>query len=179
MKIEVNTRGSKEFYDEMLFVVTYCKKILENPHKKAWRYTNYLLMYMSICVIMCGAFVALQFMDNEWYYLVMIGAFVLLFFFIVVLFANVKKRIKMYMDDKSDKVIEVTEDCISYSSDTMNLKMNKEDIGVIVINKYSICVLPKEMNKYAISICNDYLVEFLKATSENGYDKLVVDNRKK
>jgi len=178
MKIEVKTRGSKEFYDEMLFVITYCKKYLKNPKTKAWQYTKYMYLFMAISVIMCAAFIALYVMDNDWYSLVMIGAFILMFFFTLILLVTVKKRIKMYMDDKSDKTIDVTEEYISYASDTMSLKMNKDDIGVIVINKYSICILPKQLNSYAISISMDYIDEFLKGASENGYSNMIVDNRK-
>ncbi len=177
MIIEVKTRGSKEFYDEMLYVITYCKKFLKNPKKKAWQYTKFLYIYMGLSLAMLGAFIVLYTLDREWYSSVLIGAFLLCFFFVLILFFTVTKRIKMYMNDKSDKTIEITNECISYSSDTMNLKMNKDDIGVIVINKYSICVLPKQLNSYAISISMDYLDEFLKGTNENGYSNMVVDNR--
>ena len=179
MKIEVKKRGSKEFYDEMLYVISYCKKFIKKPNQKAWRYTNYLYMFMVISVIMCGIFVAMYLLDNKWYNMVMTGAFLLAFFFTLILLVTVKKRIKMYMDDNSDKIIEITKECIDYSSDTMNLKMNKEDISYIVINKYSICILPKELNKYAISISHDYLEDFLKGAKEEGYESIIVDNRKK
>ena len=173
MKIEVKKRGSKEFYDEMLYVITYYKKFIKNPRKKAWRYTNYLSLFLIISLSMCGAFVAMYMMDKEWYSLVMVGAFLLMFFFIIVFLVTVKKRIKMYMDDKSDKIIDITKECINYGSDTMNLKMNKEEIAAIVINKYSICVLPKELNKYAISISKDYLDEFLKGAKEEGDESIL------
>jgi len=178
MKFEVKTRGSKEFYDEMLYIVTYCKKFIKNPKKRAWQYTKYLCLYMLISIIMCGGFTALYLMNKDWYCLVMVGAFVILFFFTLVLYITIKKRIKMYLDDKSDKTIEINEKCINYSSDTMNLKMNKEDISVIIISKNSICILPKQLNKYAISISMDYLDEFLKGASENGYDEIIVNNNK-
>ncbi len=178
MKIEVKTRGSKEFYDEMLYVITYWKKFVKNPKKKAWQYSKYLCLFMVVSALMCGAFVALYLTDGDWYSLVMIGAFVILFLFTLSLFIAVKKRIKIYLDDKSDKTIDINENCISYSSDTMNLKMNKEDISVIIINNNSICILPKQLDKFAISISMDYLDEFLKGTSENEYDSIIVNNDK-
>ncbi len=178
MRIEVKTRGTKEFYDEMLYVITYCKKFLKNPKKKAWQYTKFLYIYMGSSLAMLGAFIVLYTLDREWYSAVMIGAFLLALFFVLILFFTITNRIKMYMNDKSDKIIDVNEECISYASDTMSLKMNKDDIGVIVINKYSICILPKQLNSYAISISMDYLDEFLKGASENGYSNMIVDNRK-
>lgn len=179
MRIEVKERGTKEFYDEMLYVITYCKKFIKKPGKKAWQYTKYLYLLMIISVAMCGAFIATYLFDGEWYSLVMTGAFLLMLLFILILLITVKKRIKMYMDDKSDKIIDITNEYISFSNETMNLKMNKDDIGVIVINKHSICILPKELNKYAISISNDYLDDFLKGAKEEGYENIITDNRKK
>ena len=178
MKIEVKTRGTKEFYDEMLFVVTYCKKFIKNPKRKAYQYTHYLYLYIILSVTFCACFGFLYWLEQEWYSLVMIGAFLLTLMFELILLINVKKRIKMYMEDKSDKVIEITNEFICFSSDTMNLKMNKPDIGTIVINKYSTCILSKIINSYAISISNDYLDEFIKGAKENGFDNIIVDNRK-
>ena len=176
MKFEVKERGPKEFYDEMLYVVTYYKKFVKNPKTKAWQYTKFLYLFMGVSLAMCGAFIVLHVLDKEWYSSAMIGAFLLMFFLFLFLFVRVKKTIKIYMDDKSVKTIEINEEAISYASDTMNLKMNKEDIGTIVINKYSICILPKEMNKYVISIYKDYLDDFLKGANENGYEKMIVNN---
>ena len=178
MKFEVKTRGSKEFYDEMLYVATYFKKFIKNPHKKAWQYTKFLLMYMAISVVMAGCFIALYLMDStDFVYSLFIGMFALIFLFTVILFVSVKKRIKIYLNDISEKTIEITENEILYSSDTMNLKMKKEEIGIIVINKHSICILPKEASLFAISISNDYLDVFMKGAKENGYDNILVDNR--
>ena len=177
MKIEVKERGSKEFYDEMLYVITYCKKFLKNPRKKAWKYSSYLYLMMAVSIAMFGAFIAMYLWEKEWYSLVMIGVFLLLFFFILILLITVKKRIKMFMDDGSDKTVEITSEYIDFSSDTMNLKMKKEEISVILINKYSTCILPKELNQYSISISNDYLNQFLEGAKEEGYESVTVDNR--
>ena len=177
MRFEVKERGSKEFYDEMLYVITYYKKFIKNPKRKAWQYTKYLILYMIISAAMCAGFAALYVFDREWYSLVFVGMFLLILIFTMILFVNVQKRIKMFMNDKSDKVIEITDEAISYSSDTLNLKMNKADIAVIVINKNSICVLPKVMTTYALSISNDYLDEFLQGAKESGYDELIVNNK--
>ncbi len=179
MKIEVKERGSKEFYDEMLYVITYHKKFEKNPKHKAWKYSSYLYLMMAVSIVMLIAFIAMYLWEKEWYSLVMIGVFLLLFFFILVLFITVKKRIKMFMSDGSEKTIEITNECINYGSDTMNLKMKKEEIAVILINKYSTCILPKELNKYSISISNDYLNQFLEGAKEEGYESIIVDNRKK
>ena len=178
MKFEVKERDSKEFYDEMLYVITYYKKFIKKPKRKAWQYTKYLILNMIICIVMCAGFAAWYVLDREWVSLIFVGMFFLIFIFSVMLFSTVKKRIKMYLNDEDDKVIEITEEAISYSSDSLNLKMNKEDIAVIVINKYSICILPKVMTTYALSISNDYLDEFLSGEKENGYDELIVNNKK-
>ena len=178
MKFEVKERGSKEFYDEMLYVITYYKKFIKNPKRKAWQYTKYLVLYMIISAVMCAGFAGWYVFDREWVSLVFVGMFLLILIFTIMLFVNVKKRIKMYLNDTGDKVIEITDEAISYSSDSLNLKMNKEDIAIIVINKYSICILPKVMTTYALSISNDYLDEFLNGAKENGYDELIVNNKK-
>ena len=179
MKIEVKERGSKEFYDEMLYVITYCKKFLKNPRKKAWKYSSYLYLMMAVSIVMLGVFIAMYLFEKEWYSLVMLGAFTLMLFILLFQLIAIKKRIKMFMDDGSDKTVEITSEYIDFSSDTMNLKMKKEEISVILINKYSTCILPKELNKYSISISNDYLNQFLEGAKEKGYESIIVDNRKK
>ncbi len=178
MKIEVKTRGSKEFYNEMLYVVTYFKKFIKNPKRKAWQYTKYLYLYIAISILFATCFAVLYVFDKEWYSLVFVGMFLLILMFTLVLLISVKNRIKLYLNDKSDKTIDINKEAICYSSDAMNLKINKDNISVIEINKYSICILPKEMNGFAISISNDYIDDFLKGVNEEGYSELVVDNRK-
>jgi Ca2+/Na+ antiporter len=179
MKIEVKERGSKEFYDEMLYVITYCKKFIKNPKQKAWKYTSYLYLMIAVSIAMLCAFVAMFLFDKEWYSLVMIGAFVLMLIFLLFLFVTVKKRIKIFMEDKSEKTIEITKESIDFISETMNLKMKKEEISVITINKYSTCIWPKELNKYTISISNDYISQFLEGAKAEGYESIIVDNRQK
>ena len=49
---------AKEFYDEMLFVVSNYKRIVKNPKTRAWQYTKYLYLFMGISLAMCGAFIA-------------------------------------------------------------------------------------------------------------------------
>ncbi len=176
MKFEVKKRGTKEFYDEMLYVISYYKKFIKKPKRKAYQYTKYLLMYITLSIIMCGAFIYLYFLDKDWYSLVMIGAFLIVLFLSIIIYVSAKKRIKMYMEDMSDKSIEITEEAICYNSETLNMKIKKEEISVIVINKYSICILPKEITTYAISISKDYLNEFLSGANENGYEKLIANN---
>ena len=57
---------------------------------------------------------------------------------------------------------------------TLQQHIQNEDISYIVINKYSICILPKELNKYAISISHDYLEDFLKGAKEEGFRTAIV-----
>ena len=51
MKIEVNTRGSREYYDEFLYIVPRYKKYQKNLKKKTYRLTYYLTVYEVLAFI--------------------------------------------------------------------------------------------------------------------------------
>ena len=45
MRLEVKERGSKEYYNEFLYVVSRHKKFKKNPRRKSYQFTKYLVFY--------------------------------------------------------------------------------------------------------------------------------------
>ena len=68
------------------------------------------------------------------------------------------------------------EEGIKYLDDQKRISVNWSNILKIIINKYSICVLPKDTN-ILISIYNGYFEELLQGLKKYHKEDLIIDNR--
>ncbi len=178
MKIEVNHPGSKEFYNEMLYVLSYLKRIKKNPKKKAHRIINFLAWY----IVGCAFFVAIMVLAYYYFYdvafIFLAGAmFIIIIFYLIIIF-NCSKRIKKYLNDTNHKTIEIDDEYVNYINEKENYRVAWENMEMVLINKYSTCFIPKDINTIIISISNEYIGDILKAIEDYHKEELVIDNRK-
>ena len=69
MKIEVKTRGVKEYYDEFLYMAYKYKSIKKNPKMKAHKLTSYLIFYLSVVLLGIILFIMFYFKYNDLFFI--------------------------------------------------------------------------------------------------------------
>jgi len=109
--------------------------------------------------------------------LFVIAALFLLSIFVAGYYSAIKKSIKAYLQNDLKQVINITDKGIELKQDKNSVKINWKSIAYIVINKYSICVLPKKETDIMIALSTDYKKEFLKGIKKYKKEGLVVDNK--
>lgn len=179
MKIEVKERGSRAFYDEFLYVASNYKKIKKNPEKRVYRLTYSLISYEFILLLCIGLITSFYLKENDILFMFLIGMLSLLFVFVLMYAIMINKRIKAFMNDKGNKIVDINETGVEFLDDEKNIKIMWDNIDCIVVNKYSICFLPKDATNILISVNTDYKDDVEQGIDECGYSSFVVDNSDK
>ncbi|MCM1052789.1 MAG: hypothetical protein NC483_02260 [Ruminococcus sp.] len=176
MKIEVERRGTKNYYDEFLYVVSHTKKLKINPHKKVRKLTTslkYYGLFVLLCIIL---FIIFYLYSYDVIFIFLSGMLSLLLIYTIFYFSFVTKRIKLFQKQNDKKIISINEYGIEYIDDSKNIRINWEEIAIIIINKYSICFLPKDTANAFISISVDYKDLVIKGINKYKRESLITDN---
>ena len=80
------------------------------------------------------------------------------------------------MNEKGSKTINIEKDYISYKDNNKSFRVEFDDLKYVVINKYSICFIPKNKLSALISINVEYKKDVIDALSKYKKDYLIVDN---
>ena len=176
MRLEIKENAKKEYYDEFLYIVFRHRKIRRCPRKKACQLSKYLMCYNIICIISIILFVLFYIDTKRPIFLFLDGMLTIIFMFLVVYYMIVKKRLEMYLQNKGVKTIEFNEVGIEYIDDDKNIRIKWEDIKHIIINKYTITIIPKTILNGFTSIDVKYKDEVINTLKKYDKEKLLVDN---
>jgi hypothetical protein len=83
------------------------------------------------------------------------------------------------MDYKGAKEIDLSKSKIVYKDNEKEMISNMDQISCILINKYSICFLPKERTGVLIALPVDYKKDIVKFLKQEKLEELLVDNSDK
>lgn len=176
MKIKVKEHGSKEFYDEFLYITFKYRKIEKNPKKKVHKLTShfYLLICYSLFLLALSLYFYFKYNDNFYIGFEFAIGCLLLFNFSYLIF--VKKQINVFMSASTMPTIDINDVAIEYIDDDRRMSLRWENVSSAIINKYSISFIPKPVSKIIISLSLDYKNDVIKCLEK--YDKLnlLVDN---
>ena len=176
MKIEVKESGKKEYYDEFLYVVNNYKRFKKNPHKKAYEFSKCLFLYEIFLIISILLFTLFYIQDKNLIFMFIIGMLSLIFVFVLLFLSTTKKQIKTLLNIHVGKIIDINNNYIGFKDNQNDIKIKWEDIEVIIINKYSICFIPKKLSSSIISISTDYKNEVIRGLDQINKNLLLVDN---
>lgn len=176
MKLEIENRESKYFYDEVYFIVNNINKFIKRPKKKTYYLTKYLIFFDIYLIIASLMFILFLFMTKDTFYLVLIFLFIAASIFVFRIYKNTVKRIVMNMLEPGTKYINIDEEKIQFEDDKKILKVKWDNVSSIIINRASICILPKTLSDAIVTIGMDYKEELLKYLKKIKKDNFVVDN---
>ena len=178
MKIEVNKRGSKEYYDEFLYIATNYRKFQKDPKRKTHGLTKYLLGYECfILLAIVLEFLCYRFFDDV-IFVVLVGMLLLLLLLSLYYHFTAVKRIRAFLNDEGNKSVEIDSEAVTYTDDSKSVRILFDELNCVRIADYGICFLPKNQTDILISINREYEDEVLQALKEAGRDDLIVNNSK-
>ncbi|MBR0136934.1 MAG: hypothetical protein IJM15_00785 [Erysipelotrichaceae bacterium] len=177
MRIEVEQRGTKQFYDELLSVMNQYKKILADPKTRIRGFTTRLTMYLIYVVLALIMILSFYGIFHDKIFLIMSGMLGLLFAYAVFMMVRAKARISGYMYSEGTKVFELDQDGISYSDDEKVFKVNWSSVAAVVINRNATAFVPKENTGIVIAIQNLYADQIIEGLKQYGKENLLSDNR--
>lgn len=179
MIIEVKEKGKKEYYDEFLYIANNYRKFIKNPNKKARQFTKTLFIY-DICIIL-GILMFMMFYLQEYkvIYVFIVGILSVAIVLSLIVFTFIQKQINVFMNMTGNERLELNNDEIKYSDIEKEMKVKWNEIEKVIINKYSICFLPKRITNAFISISTEYKEQIIEALKSYNKMDILIDNTEK
>ena len=169
MIIKSKEKENKKFFDEFYYIALNCGSFRKHPNKKARSATKYLVF---LAILFFVSSTALMFVPGAD---LLSFALYVVFFYLIILLMVIKRHTKKMGNENS--LIKIDEDGIeTIYENKISTKLYWNYIEHIIINKYSICVVPKSNYSILIGIeisSKDEVIECLKK-----YKKidLLIDN---
>lgn len=176
MKLEIKERGSREFYDEFLYVVFHHKKVRKKPTKKVHSLFKEAIRYIVISLFLFLLTAYLYFSDSTGFFL--FGFCFCGFVFGLSLFYLwlVQNYLHKLMKGTEVFTVEVHSKGISLETDHTKFSLDYSEIEMILIEQYAICILPKDFKRPLMSISVQYKEKFLEAIKKYHQEEMIIDN---
>ena len=175
MKFEVNERGSRDYYDEFLYITSRYKKYQNNPKKKTYRLTRYLAVYEILALVVGALNGYFYYLNGYVIHLVMACMLGLMLIIYLRYHYTVEKRIKELMSEKGNKEVEINGEYIRFHDDSKDIRLKWDDICGAVNGRYGICFLPKDSAGILISVSKPYMDKMLEGLKEAGKEHLITE----
>ncbi len=169
MIIKSKEKENKKFFDEFYYIALNCGSFRKHPNKKARSATQYLVF---LAILFFVSSIALMFVPEL--ELISFMLFII-FFYLVIILIIIKRHIKITLNESV--YIKIDEDGIEdIYENKISTKLYWDYIEHIIINKYSICVVPK--SSYSILIGTDISNkdDMIKALKKYKKIDLLIDN---
>lgn len=174
MKIEINEKGSSNYYDEFLFIAYNYNKINNNPNMKI-RGLLFSAYIYSIVAVVIGIIFTLLYINNK------DGLFLftmILFIFISILsFVHIyllKRCINKYMNSHKKSTIEINKNGILAETEDSKFEIEADELKAIIIGKYTITFIPNDSNKNFITTRIEYKDKIVKALKKYKLNKYII-----
>ena len=176
MKLEITKRGSKEFYDEVLYVISKYKDIINDSNIKihGLRRDSINLGLVSLLFsIIC--FLMYFFNKNNDIILYVGYFFIFLIILSIIYYFIIVNRINKLRDPEDKIIIKFDTNKIYYSRSSAKYNIKWEELKYILFNKYSINFIPKDKNNILLSISTEYKEQVLEAINKYKYSNLIIE----
>ena len=175
MKLEINELGSRDFYEEILYLSLNRRNILRNKNYKVHKVNDYYRMYIIYSILAALLMIVFYFMFKNGIFLMMAGMAIFLIVYELLSVNNFNKYIEAIMSQDKAKTIEINEDGVSYSDGERSLSLDWNAVHSVIKGKYSISFFPKNESDYMISLDKKYADEVIEALKANNMDVLLKD----
>ena len=176
MRLEIKEQGSREYYNEFLYVVAKYRKLKKNPRRRVYNFTKYLIIYNIITFLMVLISLYFYLSTNDTIYMFYVGALSGVLAIQIGYLFKCRKRINMLLNTKGVRIIEFNEDGVEYIDDDKNLRIKWDDLKYVIINKYSICMLPKATLQGFTSVSVKYKDEVINGLKKYQKESVLIDN---
>lgn len=174
MEIKIDKIGSNNYYSEVLSVMSNYKKLCKNPRQKVSGLTTqaYTLAAFSAVFLVFFLILYLQNMSDSLYFYVVVLFTVTSILAIIYIFL-IYRRISALKNISSDKRLIIEEDYVEMVVGDEKSRLAMSEILCIIINRYSISFLPKDISSKLIAVDKEYMNQ---VTESIGDKNLIIDN---
>lgn len=179
MKIEINEKGSKAFYREVVNVLSQYRKLIADPGRKVKDMIRSVKIGLPVLSALLIAVIASMFAAGG--SALLIGSFFVLIFTITIysvwLF-HIEKTVKQMIADKKPSVLTIDGEGVELQkTDEQVVKVFWNHIAFILILKESICFMNSDATGMLIAISRTYQDQILEAVGEAKHSDLVIKGR--
>ena len=170
-------KGSKDYYNEFVFVSTNYKKILNSPKMKVKNIVNQYILVLILSLVVLSFITYNIIIDNYSYFdVVILTIFSCIILLYGLMLLKIKNNIKLYLNSKGSTTIIIDEDGIKKSCDRDDILLKWCNVAYVIINKYSICFIPKELPSFLLGIPIEYKDKIVKGIEKYDKTSILIDN---
>ena len=174
MKIDIDNPGTKDYYDEFLFIVNNLKKICSNLNTKVYKLSYVAYRYLAISFIIFLIFLFWYLRSNKVLHLFITILFLFLIILSIIYLFLIKKRINKLLNSFSKTEFAIENECVFVESNEQKYKLKFDEIKGIIMGNYTLSFIPKDMKKQFITTRIEYKDEIIKALKKYNKDKLII-----
>ena len=173
MTFNSNEKGNKKYYEEIMYISSNYYIFKKRPKTKAHSLVKVFIFYIILFSLI---FLSCLFIPNL--YILSVIAFIILIIYIYLL-VETKYKLREFMKH-NNSIITIDETGIENKEENeTSSKLYWDAIEYIIVNKYSISVLPKNFAHFAIFIEISSKKEVLKALEKYSKANILIDNSNK
>ena len=174
MKIDIDNPGTKDYYDEFLFIVNNRKKICSNLNIKVYKLSYVAYRYLAISFIIFLIFLFWYLRSNKVLHLFITILFLFLIILSIIYLFLIKKRINKLLNSFSKTEFAIENECVFVESNEQKYKLKFDEIKGIIMGNYTLSFIPKDIKKQFITTRIEYKDEIIKALKKYNKDKLII-----
>lgn len=177
MTIEVKEKGSKEFYKEVVNVISQYRQFMKKPEAKLNdNFKSYAIMMAAMAILfvsqllhgfidgfdaLTGAALAASFM-----------AFIVLFIYR----SNMKKMVDAYLNDDKISTVTLDENGVELNKGgSQIIRVGWDEVALVRSFKESTCFIAKNLTGLVIAVTNTYKNDIMKYLKDNSVDVRIVE----
>ena len=173
MTFNNNEKGNKKYYEEIMYISSNYYIFKKRPQTKTHSLLKVFGLYSLLFLILLIIFLFIPSM------IILSGICFVLFLVYTYLLVETNYKLKEYMKHDDSSII-IDETGIEKKEENItSSKLYWEAIEYIIINKHSICALPKNFAHFAIFIEIGSKETVLKALEKYNKANLLIDNSNK
>jgi len=178
MKIEITNKPNDNFYKEFLSVLFSINKIKKNYNYKLEEVNKFCFRSIIIQVILSIIMTLLIDYISYSFYGICITLLIFIILLNVFVLFDYNKKVKEFLKNADSSTIVIDESGVELIEKLKTCKINYEMIELVLINKYSICVIPRDMTGIMIGVPIEYKDRFLESIRSYNESILIIDNYK-
>lgn len=176
MKIEINERGSKEFYKEVVSVMAQYFRFMKKPDSRLNDPFRILKIYIAVCA---AFFAVILVMGIAWGFdaltLVALTVMAAVIILSVMQFKKLDGLVKSFYDDKRSSILTVDENGVELNKeDSEIIRMAWDNVAFLRLFKESACFFGKEARGMIMAVDRIYEQQILDYLKDNDIDVKVI-----
>lgn len=174
MEIRISNDNSRNYYNEVLGVMSNYKELIENPKQKIQGLTRQATILTGISIAFLAIFSILYLNDaSNMLYMIVVIIFAATVALGIIYYLLINRRINSIRNGSSDKRLIIEDDYVKMIVDGDRTSLVMSDIQYVLMNKHSICFLPRTENTKMIAVNIIYKDSVLDALNDKS---IIIDN---